>query len=91
MAATASADRVVFGQDLVHAGGGPRREAVDRGGGQLDLAPGEVEVHRAPRGVGLGHDLVEPGRRIALRAQEPAGRADESITRVGCHMRSIAI
>ena len=58
---------------------------------ELDLAPGEVKVHRPARRLGLGHDLVEPGRRVALRAQEAAGRADETITRVGCHTRSIAI
>jgi len=82
---------VVFGEDLPHPGRRAFGEPVDGRASELDLASGEVEVHRPAWRLGLSHDLVEPGRRVALRAQEAAGRADETITRVGCHTRIIAI
>ena len=51
--------------------------AVHRRGGQLLLAPRKVVIQRAGPNTRFVEDLVEPGRRVALTAEQGGRGVDQ--------------
>ena len=53
---------------------------VDRRLRELVLAPGEVVVQRAERGLGGGEDLLDAGAGVALAAEQLGARLEDPVS-----------
>jgi hypothetical protein len=56
-----------------------RARDPDRLGAELLLAAGEVVIQRSERCLGLGHDLLGPGGRVALTAHQLGAGVDDPL------------